>query len=367
MASIASSPLKQLVYLHGAPGTGKTRFVGETGRCLGLPVETLRITSTADLEQLLPRNGSFDSTDYIWSGEAATDQTICGSILYAILVHGTLNPIVHIDEGSALLGGRFGSGLSVDSVKDALKMLFDDTVTRLAAPTAARDFKFDFSRVTIIVSSNRSLSDGEVDPALISRLVSYQFGSMTRNVRLAAAGPCLDDLTCEPFNANQQRKVTNQTRAHIPEIVDRSMREGYEGAREVIRAVRGVWAVYAHAELMQNPKGRVDVPMKAAKIKACIEAQMPERIRPGQEHRSQEGVGGMSVSTAEGLGTTTAVKSDRAQPTSIQVDAASPAKADVSVASSTNGCAISRDSAQDAVDCRSMLERLQGKAGSKKV
>lgn len=40
MTSIASSPLKQLIHLHGRPGTGKTRFVSETGRCLDLPVET---------------------------------------------------------------------------------------------------------------------------------------------------------------------------------------------------------------------------------------------------------------------------------------------------------------------------------------
>lgn len=252
-----------------------------------------------DLAQLLPRNGSLDSADFTWAGENATDQTICGSILHAMLVHGCLNPIVHIDEGSALLGGRFGAGLSIDSVKDALKMLFDDTVTRLAAPIVAPNFSFDFSRVTIIVSSNRSLADIGVDPAIVSRLVSYRFQSMTREVRLAAARPCLDTIRCASFDEGQTLRVADQARALIPDIVDRSIAEGYDGAREIIRAVKGAWTILAHAELVR-PSGQYgDAPVNQAKIWACIEQQMPARVLAAAEAAQELEVGVMVVRQAE--------------------------------------------------------------------
>jgi hypothetical protein len=271
MASMMNIPLKQLIHLYGPPGTGKTRFIEDLGEALALPIHTIRITAVKDFEHLLPRTGSFYSTDSIWGSDGATDETICGSILYAILVTGCLNPVIHIDEGSALLSGKIGEGMSRLAINDALKTLFDDTILELRVPSVAPAFRFDFSRVNIVITTNRSLAECGVDPALRSRLTSYHFHRMPTDIKLDATMARIENLDCRTHLTSAQSLLVRLAVANeLPRIVARSNDEGHHGVREAIRAGKSVWMLHAFAAMSGQA-------VDTSKIASIIARQIPSR------------------------------------------------------------------------------------------
>ena len=244
----ATTNAKRLnIYSHGPYGTGKTRFADRLSRAVDLPLSSISITSAEDLVCLLPRAQTYDSMDRLWAEDQATDAMLCGSILYAVLTSGCINTIIHIDEASALMSGNVTSQYSSFSVTDGLKLLFDDTKRFFPASSIATGFQFNCSSLTIIVSSNKSLEEQRIDPALRSRLRSFYFGPMTRQVRITAATNRLGEYKDDKLPKYVLLKLRNQTSRYIEIIVDRSMAKDHSGAREIMNAIWATWALALHA------------------------------------------------------------------------------------------------------------------------
>ena len=274
--SITSSPKRQQVYLEGSWGTGKTRFVSELGKALQLPVFPIRVNSPQDLGHLLPRNISYEPLDRQWSQDCGTDATICGSILYAILTHGCLNVIIHIDEASAMMSGHLGSSLSNHSITDGLKILFDDTTEFYPAHSVAPGFEFNSSFLTIIVASNRSMSEAKIDPALQSRLRSFHFGKLSKRTRMIAARNRIEEFSCDSIDAILLKEVRNNTLLEVDNIVERSLLLGYEGAREIMNALSATWSI----NLYQALTGwQSDPTLLARTIELHIPDRKPDRVQ----------------------------------------------------------------------------------------
>jgi hypothetical protein len=65
--------------------------------------------------------------------------------------------------------------------------------------------------------------------------------------------------------------------------VDRSIAEVYDGAREIICAVKGAWIIIADGELARLPGQYGGASVEQAKVWSCIEAQLPAPVRPAAE------------------------------------------------------------------------------------
>lgn len=172
------------------------------------------------------------------------------TIPYVLAKHGCNNPILFIEEAASLASGSV-NGMSTFSVLDAIKSIFDDTSNSLAAPNLGAQVCFDYSRLTIIMTTTNSLTaSATADDALANRFWSVEFPALTTRAKLAALQEALAVKKSLRLNDEQDAVARELAAMFMPYIVQRSDDNGHAGGRVLERVM---WHVHARCVSMTAP------------------------------------------------------------------------------------------------------------------
>ena len=213
-------------YLHGPPGVGKSHFVRELASTLKLPLFEVNADQEGKLE--LTADKGFGNGDF--ASEKITDESLVGSLAFAMLKTGVKNPIIFIDEAGALLGGtndpmeRFRHQAAIEGLK---KVLLQENKT-IGLHALGPELKLDFSHATIIFAGNCEMDDA----ALRERVLPMRFPDMNPANKRSILDRKLDALVAT-LSSDRRAAIRACAEAHCPLIMELDEAAAQPGARKM--------------------------------------------------------------------------------------------------------------------------------------
>lgn len=235
-ASTLNRSRRTQIWLHGAPGTGKTRFVERLSETLQLPLARVSI-SDANEALVLLGVAQKRLSEKIWESADYSDEVFMSTIPYHIIRTGCKNLIIFIDEAFGLVSGKFGA-------RDLIKGLFDPDRRSIDTPMIVEGASFDYSAVTFILAANEPLSALK-EPALESRFRAIEFGQLADSALDNAMISALEGeprmntspLASTRLGAQGNAAARELARQEIAAIRTMSKECGHKGARPCQRAI----------------------------------------------------------------------------------------------------------------------------------
>lgn len=234
------APVRSQIYLYGAPGTGKTRFVRRLSEALGLPMIALQPGKNFENDFLRPSSYSVGCDSL--HQDVHSEHEIFGLVPAALLQAGITNPIVMIDEVSDCLRDEYAAR--------PLKELLDPDVGTLRLHNV-RDVSLDISRVIFVLTGNQPLKD----PALTSRIKQVHFGALSSDRKRKVVLDALHDEVDKNHRLGKKvcRDLRRMVAPSLHKVMQEDARANTEGVRIAIAAGRDLMSLHRASILAGDP------------------------------------------------------------------------------------------------------------------